>query len=625
MVLAIHQYPQREDVRKSMNREALIEKVSHLPMTPGVYLWLDDYKRIIYVGKALQLRNRVRSYLREDANTSPKVQAMMKRAVDVEIIQTETEMEALILENTLIKEHKPRYNIMLRDDKTYPYIRITLEEKYPRIFMTRRMERKGSKYYGPFTDVGSLHEAMTAMHMLYPLRTCRSMRVTRPCLQYHMKRCEAPCFGYVNEETYGAYITDCIRFLDGKDSMLLGMAKKQMEEASERLDFEEAARWRDRWQSLSKLQEKQKVVMEKGDMDVVGMATDEGLSSLQVFFVRGGRLLGREHFFIESDGDTEEEILASFLKQYYEGSSFLPKEIIVPLKIAEEALLSEWLSARKGSQVHLVVPMRGHKRDLLSMAKDNATTFLKDRHREWQHQVNKTSGAVQKLAKALDLPRLPHRMECFDISHIQGSETVASMVVFEGGYPAKKEYRRFKLKTVQGKPDDFKSMAEIMTRRYGKEKDWPMPDLIIIDGGKGQLHAALSMIREAGAVDAPVISLAKRLEEVFVEGESESIQLDHHSPELQLLQQIRDEAHRFAISYHRKLRGKRQRDSILDHIPGIGPKRKAALWKAFKTLEGIKTASMEALMQVDGMNASSAEKVYHFFRMSKVEKQDIMK
>ncbi|WP_251424149.1 excinuclease ABC subunit UvrC [Veillonella agrestimuris] len=607
-----------------MASEELLEKVSHLPTTPGVYLWRDQYNRIIYVGKAVNLRNRVRSYVRQDANRAPKVAAMMKRAVDVETIQTKTEMEALILENTLIKEHHPKYNIRLRDDKTYPYVKVSVQEEYPRVYMTRRLERDGAKYFGPFTDVTAVHVVLKLLRQYYPLRTCKSMKVERPCLQYHMHYCEAPCFNKVSKEAYGKYVDDIIQLFEGKPIPLLKELKEKMELASEELRFEDAVRYRDQLKHIEKLQEKQRMVTQRGDLDVLGIAVDGQLACVQLLFIRNGRLLGRENYFVQNEGDTEEVIMTEFIKQYYCGTSFIPKELLLPLESDEQVLFGEWLSTLKGQQVDIVVPQRGYKKDMIKMAHENAAAFLEERRRQWQHQLDKTGGAVKKLAEVLDLPRLPERMECFDISHTQGSETVASMVVFEGGKPAKKEYRRFKLKTTQGKPDDFKSMAEIMERRYGKETEWPMPDLIIIDGGKGQLNAALPLIRSVGVTDVPVISLAKRIEEVFVEGQSESIILSHHSPELQLLQQIRDEAHRFAITYHRKLRGKRNLESILDHIEGIGPKRRKALWNHFNSLEAMKKASIEELAEVDSMNYKTAETLYNFFRMSKVEKQDLI-
>ncbi len=599
--------------------EAVLEKVHSLPTTPGVYLWKDDYDRIIYVGKAVNLRNRVRSYVRHDPNRAVKVAAMMRRAADLEIIQTGTEMEALILENTLIKEHKPKYNIMLRDDKTYPYLKLTLQEDYPRLFMSRRVVRDGARYFGPFTDVGALHRTIRVLHQHYPLRTCRTMSTDRPCLQFHMNRCLAPCAHHVSREEYRKLAEQVLLFLEGKSGALIQSLRQEMERLAENLQFEQAGILRDDIQALMKIQERQHVSLEKGDMDIMGIARSSLQSCVQIFQVRGGKLMGRETFVIDnSEAEQEEEVTAAVLMQYYGQGAFIPREVVVPA-LTDTDLYSQWFTDKKGQKVSVLIPQRGYKKDLLAMAAENAATLLEQRRLQWQQDYDKTSGAVERLAQALDLPRLPQRMECFDISHTQGSETVASMTVFEGGRPAKKEYRRFKLKTVQGKPDDFASMAEIMSRRYG-EKDWPLPDLIVIDGGKGQLYAALPLIRQAGVQDVPVIGLAKRIEEVFVEGQSEPILLDHRSPELQLLQQIRDEAHRFAITYHRKLRGKRNLVSVLDHIPGIGPARRKALWAAFKTMDEMKQADVEALAAVPGMNRPAAERVYAFFRLDKEDK-----
>jgi len=595
----------------------ILEKVSHLPTTPGVYLWRDKYQRIIYVGKAINLRNRVRSYVQQDVNRSVKVTAMMRRAWDVETIQTKTEMEALILEATLIKEHHPKYNIMLRDDKTYPYVKITVQEDFPRLFMTRRLERDGAKYFGPFTDVTAVHHVLRILRSYYPLRTCKSMKVERPCLQYHMHYCEGPCMKYVTVESYRKYVDDIVALFEGKQVQVIQEITSKMEQASEDLEFELAAKYRDDLLSIQKVQEKQRMVTQRGDMDVLGMAIDGPMACIQLFFIRSGRLLGRENYFVQHEGDSPDLVMTEFIKQYYGGSTFIPKELLLPMDSVDRELFSEWFSSMKGQQVDVSVPQRGYKKDLIKMAEENAQNFLAERRRQWQYTIDKSGGAVKKLAEVLDLPRLPERMECYDISHMQGAETVASMVVFEGGKPAKREYRRFKLKTVQGKPDDFASMAEIMERRYGNEKDWPMPDLIIIDGGKGQLNAALPVIRAMGVTDVPVISLAKRIEEVFVEGESESIILEHHTPELQLLQQIRDEAHRFAITYHRRLRGKRNLESVLDHIEGIGPKRRKALYKHFGNLDAMRVAELEELESVEGMNKKAALAVYEFFRRLK--------
>ncbi|WP_301962889.1 excinuclease ABC subunit UvrC [uncultured Megasphaera sp.] len=603
--------------------EAVLDKVRNLTTQPGVYLWKNDKGQIIYVGKAVNLRNRVRSYVRHDAKRAPKVSAMMSHAADVETIVVANEMEALILENTLIKKHRPRYNIMLRDDKTYPYIKVTVQEDYPRVFMTRRVHRDGARYFGPFADAGAVHRVLKLIQRAFRIRSCRTMQANRPCLQYHLHHCDAPCVHYITKGEYGKLVEQAVDILEGRDTGVVRKLQEQMESAAEAMEFEKAAMYRDQITAVKVIQEQQNITtVGGGDMDVLGFAGDAGQTCVQIYTIRQGRLMGRETFSLENSADeTAAALTSAVLDQYYVDGVFVPKEIIVSA-VEDKEDYERRLTLQKGQNVALVIPQRGIKKKLLTMAEDNARVLLEQRRLQWQHDMDKTSGAVEALARVLDLPRLPERMECFDISHTQGIETVASMVVFEHGRPAKQEYRRFKLKTVQGKPDDFKSMAEIMGRRYG-ERDWPAPDLIVIDGGKGQLHAALPIIREAGC-EAPVISLAKRIEEVFVEGRSDSIILSHHTPELQLLQAIRDEAHRFAITYHRSLRGKRNLVSILDHIEGIGPKRRKALWGAFKNLEAMKAATVEELAAVPGMTRQTAENVYYFFRLGTDEKRKIV-
>lgn len=603
--------------------EAVLDKVRNLTTQPGVYLWKNDRGQIIYVGKAVNLRNRVRSYVRHDAKRAPKVTAMMSHAADVETIVVANEMEALILENTLIKKHRPRYNIMLRDDKTYPYIKVTVQEDYPRVFMTRRVHRDGARYFGPFADAGAVHRVLKLIQRAFRIRSCRTMQANRPCLQYHLHHCDAPCVHYITKGEYGKLVEQAVDILEGRDTGVVRKLQEQMESAAEAMEFEKAAMYRDQITAVKVIQEQQNITtVGGGDMDVLGFAGDAGQTCVQIYTIRQGRLMGRETFSLENSADeTAAALTSAVLDQYYVDGVFVPKEIVVSA-VEDKEDYERRLTLQKGQNVALVIPQRGIKKKLLTMAEDNARVLLEQRRLQWQHDTDKTSGAVEALARVLDLPRLPERMECFDISHTQGIETVASMVVFEHGRPAKQEYRRFKLKTVQGKPDDFKSMAEIMGRRYG-ERDWPAPDLIVIDGGKGQLHAALPIIREAGC-EAPVISLAKRIEEVFVEGRSDSIILSHHTPELQLLQAIRDEAHRFAITYHRSLRGKRNLVSILDHIEGIGPKRRKALWGAFKNLDAMKAATVEELAAVPSMTRQTAENVYYFFRLGTDEKRKIV-
>ena len=599
--------------------QAVLEKVNNLTTQPGVYLWKDAKGHIIYVGKAVNLRNRVKSYVRHDANRAVKVAAMISHAVDLETIVVANEMEALILENTLIKKHHPHYNIMLRDDKTYPYIKVTLQDDYPRVCMTRRVLRDGARYFGPFADAGAVHRVLKLMQRAFHIRTCRSLKADRPCLQYHMGHCDAPCVHYITKADYQDLVRQAVDRLEGRNTPLIRELQQKMEAASEALEFEKAAAYRDQIEAIRVIQSQQNIVTQGGDMDVLGLASDAGQTCVQIYTIRSGRLMGRETFSLDhSDDETAADMTEAVIDQYYTAQSFIPRDIVVAA-VAEQEDCERRLSQLKGQQVNVIIPQRGSKKKLLAMAEENARVLLEQRRLQWQHDTDKTSGAVQDLARVLDLPSLPERMECFDISHTQGIETVASMVVFENGQPARSEYRRFKLKTVQGKPDDFKSMAEIMERRYN-EKDWPVPDLIVIDGGKGQLHAALPVIRQAGC-EAPVISLAKRIEEVFVEGRSDSIILSHHTPELQLLQAIRDEAHRFAITYHRHLRGKRSLVSILDHIEGIGPTRRKALWQHFKTLDDMKKAEIEELAAVPGMTRQTAENVYYFFRLGTDEKR----
>ncbi len=600
-------------------------KVEALPDCPGVYRWKDKTGKVIYVGKAVNLKNRVRSYVREDKNRSPKVAAMIRHADDLDITMTATEMEALILECNLIKELHPKYNISLRDDKSYPYVKITNEE-WPRLFITRNMRREdGARYFGPFTDVGSLRSTLRLLRKQYPIRTCRSMRVDRPCLLYHLHYCMGPCVGLCTKEDYSRMVKGLSDVLEGKSTDIVRQLQKEMMAASEAMEYEKAAALRDKIRAIQSVQQRQNIVSKEGDFDVVGMARDGEHTGLEVFYIRYGRMVGKENYNIpDSAGESDADLLGSFIKDYYgaDGVS-LPKEILVPSLPSDAELLTGWLAGKKGGDLRLYVPERGFKRRLKDMAAANAAKYLADKKLQWEYRDKREQGALQTLKDALGLPTLPNRMECFDISHNQGAETTGSMVVFEGGKPAKSEYRKFKLKTTQGKPDDFKSMAEVMGRRYGIEKDWPKPDLIVLDGGLGQLHAALPVIRGAG-ITAPVIGLAKRMEEIYTEGSEEPVVLDPHEPALQMLQYIRDEAHRFVITYHRKWTAKRNAESVLDHIPGIGPNRRNALWRAFRSFDEMKKASVEELAQVKGMNRRAAQSVYDFFRMRKDERQMVV-
>lgn len=600
--------------------ELLQEKLQHLPDRPGVYLMKDTQGTIIYVGKAVVLKNRVRSYFQSSRNHSPKVKAMVARIVDLEYIVTGSEMEALILECNLIKKYRPKYNISLKDDKNYPYIKVTLQETFPRAYVTRKVLKDGARYFGPYTDAGAVHETMKLIRQLFPLRTCRQLEKRRPCLEYHIKRCLAPCAELVSAAVYQAMISEICLLLEGRSEAVLKSLRQRMEDAAENLEFELAARLRDQLLAVEKVTEKQNIITGAGDQDVIGLARSAAGTCVQVFFVRSGKMVGRDHFLLAgSEEEDDEAVLAAFIKQYYGQATFIPREILLPQALAERELLAGWLSEQKGGKVALEVPQRGTKKDIVVMAASNAAIVLEEQAARLLAQEEHTAGAVRDLGQYLALAQPPERMECFDISHIQGSETVASMVVFEGGKPKKEDYRRYKLQTVEGKPDDFKSMQEVVGRRY-RNPDLPVPDLIIIDGGKGQLNSALPIIRAAGLWDVPVVGLAKEFEHIFKEGESEPLILPRHSQALYLVQRIRDEAHRFAITYHRKLRAKRNLVSVLDHIPGIGEKRRKALWDAFGSLPKIKAAAVEELAAVPGMSVPAAQAVYDFFRKPQYER-----
>ena len=592
----------------------LTAQVALLPDKPGVYLMRDQAGKIIYVGKAVNLKNRVRSYFQQ-RGLSAKTEALVARIASFETIVTATEMEALILECNLIKKHRPRYNISLRDDKTYPFIKVTLNEAFPRVYATRRLEKDGAKYYGPYASAGAMHETISLLKKLFPLRSCRSMDAQRPCLEYHIKRCLAPCAGLVDQESYLAMVRTVCLFLEGRSADVEKDLKRRMLAASEDLKFELAGRLRDQLAAVRQVMEKQNIVTGAGDQDVLGLARLGGQSCVQVFFVRSGKMVGRDRFMLSGgDNETDGDILAAFVKQYYHEAAFIAREILTPVVLPESELLASWLSERKGGAVHLLTPQRGSKRDLVQLAADNAVEYLRQRNERDAVKHGKSTAAMEELAQRLSLARLPKRIECFDISHIQGAETVASMVVFTGGEPDKAEYRRFKLRTVEGSPDDFASMQEVTLRRY-REAAEPLPDLIVIDGGKGQLSSALEVIRGVGLSDIPVIGLAKEFEHIFRENISEPLILPRHSEALRLIQQIRDEAHRFAVTYHRKLRAKRNLVSVLDHIKGIGAKRRQALWKHFGALEKMRAASVEDLAAAPGMNVTAATAVWQFFHV----------
>ena len=593
--------------------EVVREKLKLLPDNPGVYIMKDAAGKIIYVGKAVVLKNRVRQYFQSQRNHTPKVRAMVARVADFEFIMTASEVEALILECNLIKKHRPRYNISLKDDKSYPYVKVTLQDDFPRVFLTHHIRKDGARYFGPYTNVTAVHESLKLLRRLFPLRNCKTLQ-DRPCLEYHIKRCLAPCAGKISKEEYGAMIRSVLMFLEGRTVDVEKELEYRMKKAAEAYHFELAARLRDQLAAVKKVAEKQNIVTGAGDQDAIGMARSEIGVCVQVFFIRSGKMIGREHFLLQgSEDEADEALLAAFLQQYYHRATFIPREILLPMDLAEVSLLETWLAEKKGAKVQLLVPQRGTKHDIVAMAASNAEKFLSDEAARIRQANAQTLGAVEELGRYLGLKNPPNRMECFDISHIQGSETVASMVVFEGGLPKKSDYRRFKINSTEGKPDDFLSMREVTQRRYGDLPESELPDLIVIDGGKGQLSSALEIIRGAGHKDVPVVGLAKQFELVFREGESDPVVLPRHSQALYLIERIRDEAHRFAITYHRNLRGKRNLVSVLDHIVGIGPARRKSLWSTFGTIAKIKAASVDELAQAPGRNRPAAEAVYQFF------------
>lgn len=606
--------------------ENIRKALAVLPEKPGVYLMHDAEGKVIYVGKAVVLKNRVRSYFRNLASHTPKVKAMVAKIAEIETIVTSSEVEALILECNLIKKYRPRYNISLKDDKTYPYLKVTVQEDFPRLLVTRRQSRDGAKYYGPYADAGAMHATVKLLRSMFPLRTCRKMNPDRPCLNYHIKRCLAPCAGHIGRSEYQQMIKSVCMVLDGRTTELERDLKRAMQEAAENYAFEEAARLRDQLQAVERLNETQKAVTNNGgDMDIIGFGKDMTGLCLQIFFVRKGKLMGRDNFFLEDAGDTSDEVITAFIKQYYNEATFVPHEIVVPYlpEAAEQQLIENWLAEKAQRKVVLLLPQRGVKKQLLELANTNAVKLLEERLRKGNLSLTSDVQAAEELQHILGVEHSLARMDCFDISHTQGTETVASMVVFRNGSPSKKDYRKYKIVSAEGKPDDFKSMKEVVYRRYKDYED--LPSLVIIDGGKGQLSSALEVIRGLGLAELPVVSLAEREEKIFIPHQSKSIVLDRDSAALKLIQRIRDEAHRFAITYHRKLRSKRNLVSVLDHVEGIGPKRRQELWKAFKTLDAMKAATVEELADVEGMNYAAAQTLYDFFRLDLVGKKDAMK
>ena len=606
------------------------EELRKLPDQPGVYIMHDKTDAIIYIGKAVSLRKRVRQYFQPSHDEGIKKKQMVEHIARFEYIITDSELEALVLECNLIKEHTPKYNTMLRDDKTYPYIRVTVQEDFPRVLFSRQVKKDKSRYFGPYTSAGAVKDTIELLRKLYHIRSCnrnlpKDIGKERPCLNYHIKRCLAPCAGYISKADYHKMIKSVCMVLDGRTTELERDLKQQMQEAADNYAFEEAARLRDQLQAVARLNEAQKAVTNNGgDMDIFGLGQDMTGLCVQLFFVRKGKLIGRDNFFLPDGGDTPQEVMTAFVKQYYNEATFIPKEVVLPYLPEEEEkqLIETWLADKAQRRVELLLPQRGVKKDLLKLANENAVKLLNERLRKGSLSLKNDLQAAEELQQALGLEHPLERMDCFDISHTQGSETVASMVVFRNGTSSKKDYRRYKIVSAEGKPDDFKSMQEVVYRRYRDYED--LPSLVVIDGGKGQLSSALEVIRGLGLDDLPVVGLAKREEEIFKPHQSESIMLDREGAALHLIQRIRDEAHRFAITYHRKLRGKRNLVSVLDHVEGIGPKRRQELWKAFKTLDAMRAASVEELAAVEGMNHAAAQTLYDFFRLDLPEKQQAL-
>ena len=638
-------------------RPEIQQKLDALPKNPGVYLMKDERDDIIYVGKAINLRNRVRSYFHAPYGQDSKVWRLVERVRDIEFIITESELEALVLECNLIKKYKPHFNVRLKDDKRYPYIKVSWQESFPKVFVTRRMDNDGARYFGPFTAVWAVHETLDTLRKIFPYLTCDreiTGRDKRACLYYDIGLCLAPCIGAASREEYRAMIDRLCKLLQGKSEEVTAALRTKLDEAVEKLEFERAARYRDQLQALAHIAEHQKVVsLATVDQDVIAFAQDDGDACVQVFFVRGGKLLGREYFVLEgTEGENADAVLSSFVKQFYDEAAYVPPEILLPENIDEAQVIEQWLKNRRGQTTLLQVPRAGQGKELVSMAAENAQATLTSLKAQWLADENRQMSAVAELQKALGLQNPPLRMECYDISNTQGTNSVGAMVVFERGAAKKSDYRKFKIKTVAG-ADDFASLQEVLRRRFKRlvdasaeeqgrrgegergsagdteggqpsavsgrrsavggrlsDESWKMmPDLVIVDGGKGQLSAAQQVLQELGIEGVQLIGLAKQEEQVFVPHRSESLRLLKSSEALKLLQRIRDEAHRFGVTYHRALRTKRGLASQLDAIPGIGPRRRRALLARFGSIEKIREASVEDLATVAGMTRAVAKKL----------------
>ena len=596
------------------------EHLKQLPAEPGVYLMKDKFDNIIYVGKAKILKNRVRQYFQSSKNHSSKVKSMVKNIDKFEYIITDSESEALILECNLIKKYKPKYNVLLRDDKTYPYIKVTTNEDFPRVLKVRKVIKDKAKYFGPYTNTTAVNDTLDIIKNIYPIRTCnidieRAIKTNmRPCLNLHIKRCVGPCTGNVTKEEYNKMIEEIILFLSGKEEKLIDILKEKMNKCAMDFNFEEAAIYRDKIKSLEDMMEKQKIDTSTSDLnqDVIAMARAHDEACVQVFFVRNGKIVGREHFILEGVMDsTRESILGSFVKQFYMEQEYVPKEIIIEDEIEDSFILSEWLSSKKGQKVTIRVPQKGEKKSLIEMVRKNAIEYLEKFSDMNKRKYEKSIGALEELKQILNLDNIPKRIESFDISNIQGVDSIGSMVVFTNGKKDKKEYRRYKIKTVIG-PNDYDSMAEIVERRL---KYGDFPDLMLLDGGKGQVSAVKKVLNKYN-VEIPLWGMYKddKHRTKGLISQEKEIELDRTSNLYRFVASIQEEVHNYAISYHRSLRNKSLTKSELDDIQGIGEKRKKALLNHFKDIEAIKKATFEELLEVEGMNKTSSESVYNYFR-----------
>lgn len=600
------------------------EELKKLPAKPGVYIMHDAKDAIIYVGKAISLKNRVRQYFQTSRNKGPKIEKMVTKIARFEYIVTDSELEALILECNLIKEHRPRYNTMLTDDKSYPFVKVTLGEDYPRVLFARQMKKDHSRYYGPYTSAGAVKDSIDLVNKLFRLRTCsrqlpKDMGKERPCLYHHIHQCDAPCQGYISKEAYREQVKKAMDFLNGNFRDTIRELTVKMEQASEEMRFEEAIEYRDLIESVKRIGERQKITGSDGeDKDIIALAMDEEDAVVQVFFVRDGKLIGRDHFFLRAAaGDQKEQVLLSFIKQFYMGTPFIPRELVLQTAIEEPQLIEEWLSKKRGHRVYIRVPKIGTKEKLVELAAQNARMVLSQDKERLKREEGRTIGAVKEIAELLGMERI-NRIEAFDISNISGFESVGSMIVYEKGKPKRSDYRKFKIKWVKG-ANDYASMEEVLTRRFRRALEESegftcLPDLIMMDGGRGQVNIALKVLEELN-LNIAVCGMVKddnhRTRGLYYN--NVELPIDRGSEGFKLITRIQDEAHRFAIEYHRLLRGKGQVHSVLDDIPGVGPTRRKALMKAFKSLENIRAATIDDLKQIPSMNERSAKQVFDFF------------